>query len=191
VTRANPSTMSPCFHVRNVAITISPAEVAHAYEATGRSLKDTAAALCISTSTVSRRLADHYGGVLKVPSPPLRSSSAAIGRAFEHRVRDALIAAGWWVVRAAGSKGEADLVALRRRVDYGAPRVVLVSVKRRTAPGPSEWNELLWLADEVSARAVVAFMPRTGGVEYMRITGLKDGRRRPQPWEPWDPEGRA
>jgi Holliday junction resolvase len=178
VTRANPST-------------VSPARAATVYTATNHSLARAAQALGISPATLRKRLREHYGGADKVPKPPLRSSSASLGRAFEHRVRDDLTGCGWWVVRAAASKGEADLVALRRRVDYGAPRVVLVSVKRRTAPGPSEWNELLWLADEVSARAVVAFMPRAGGVEYMRITGLKDGRRRPQPWEPWDPEGPA
>lgn len=165
------------------ASTISPAEVAHAYETTGRSLKDTAAALCISTSTVSRRLADHYGGVLKVPSPPLRSSSAAIGRAFEHRVRDALTAAGWWVVRAAGSKGEADLVALHRSF------IALVNVKRGGAVAVDEWNALLQLAERVAASPVVAFMPkRGGGVEWRRITGPKDGARgKRQPWVEWSP----
>lgn len=35
------------------------------------------------------------------------------GRAFEYRVRDHFIGQGYYVVRAAGSKGKADLVALR------------------------------------------------------------------------------
>jgi len=34
------------------------------------------------------------------------------GRNFEYRIRDACIAAGYYVVRSAGSKGKIDLVAL-------------------------------------------------------------------------------
>ncbi len=42
-------------------------------------------------------------------------STATVGRAKEHEFRKYAEALGWWVIRAAGSKGEADLVVLPRR----------------------------------------------------------------------------
>jgi hypothetical protein len=119
----------------------------------------------------------------------LRSSSASLGRAFEHRVRDALTAQGWWVIRAAGSKGKADLVALRatraggERVAYCA----LINVKRGGKVSPAEWNEMWDLAVLVGAFPVVAFMPGARGIEWRLVTGPKNGSGRPQPWTNWEP----
>jgi hypothetical protein len=171
------------------AITVSPAEAAHAYETLGRRVKAAAEALGISPQTVRARLRAHYGSAEKVPRPPLRSSSAAIGRAFEHRVRDALVAQGWWCIRAAGSKGEADLVALQRQ--WTTPRwpdALLVSVKRGGVVPVDEWCALWDLAEATGALPIVAFMARGGGIEWRRIVGLKDGKRgKRQPWTDWAP----
>ena len=41
-------------------------------------------------------------------------STATKGRAFEYEVRDYMKSLGWWVIRAASSKGHFDLVCLPR-----------------------------------------------------------------------------
>lgn len=165
----------------SIASTVSPAEAVVAYERWNRNLTATATALGVSTATVRARLRAYHGSAEKVPKPPLRSSSAAIGRKFEHRVRDALTSAGWWVVRAAGSKGEADLVALQ------AGAIVLVNVKRGGQVLPAEWNTLLRLADRVWGVAVVASMRKGGGIDWHQILAPKDGSKRRQPWTEWTP----
>lgn len=49
------------------------------------------------------------------------------GRMFEYTVRDRLTEEGWFVIRSAGSKGIADLVAIRpSRYPPHNPEVVLV-----------------------------------------------------------------
>jgi len=59
------------------------------------------------------------------------------GRRAEWRTRDRLLAAGYEVVRAAGSKGAFDLVAW---TTHGG---VLVQVKVNTFPSPAERRALL------------------------------------------------
>ena len=162
--------------------TLSPAEVAHVYETVGRSVKLTATALGVSPATVRARLRAHHG-TQNVPKPALRSSSAAIGAAFERRVRDALTAEGWYVIRAAGSKGTAALVALSRS------RIALVNVKRGGSVPVDEWEALRLLAERIDASPVIAFMAHGGrGIEWRRIVGSKDGTRgKRQPWTEWRP----
>lgn len=63
-------------------------------------------------------------------------NTAAKGRRNEWRSRDILLAAGYWVSRAAGSKGAFDLIAFR------PDGVVLVQVKSGVWPSPEERAEL-------------------------------------------------
>jgi hypothetical protein len=63
-------------------------------------------------------------------------NSAAKGRKNEHRSRDILIAAGYWVNRSAASKGPFDLIGIR------PDGVVLVQVKSGRWPSPEERAEL-------------------------------------------------
>ena len=77
------------------------------------------------------------------------------GRAAEYAARDVLLAEGYTVMRAAGSKGAADLVGVRecgRHYSYGpdgfsAPTVLLdvlwVSVKRGTGRADKAQRERL------------------------------------------------
>lgn len=150
-------------------------DVARVYEEQGRSMTATAAALGISAATVRRRLRAFHG---RVPKPVLRSSGGALGTKFEHRVRDALESAGWWVVRAAGSKGAADLVGIRG--SYGqATQVVLVQAKRGGVVSVSEWNALYELAQALGAAAVVAGVgPNGRGIVWSLMLGPRTPRQR-------------
>ena len=80
------------------------------------------------------------------------------GDYFERQVRDTLAEHGWWVVRAAGSLGVADLVALRHDK---TPMLVSCKISGRIDPG--ERTAISDAADMAGARAVVAMRPPGGG----------------------------
>ena len=108
-------------------------------------------------------------------------STASTGRRIEHAVRDDLTAHGWTLVcRAAGSKGAADLVAVR------PGRVAFVQVKR-TDPrlSPAERHRLIELADRLGhhiALPIVVCKPLRRPIEYRMLTGPG-----PRDWAPWHP----
>lgn len=58
-------------------------------------------------------------------------SAASRGHARERKLRELLDAEGWWTCRAAGSLGDADIVALRQGE---LPRII--EVKANVAGGP-------------------------------------------------------
>lgn len=82
---------------------------------------------------------------------------------------------GWSTVRAASSKGAADVVAF-------ALDVALVNVKRTTAPGPMERAELYRCATRAGCIPVVALGP-VRALTYRRLTGVG-----PRDWVAWTPE---
>jgi Holliday junction resolvase len=86
------------------------------------------------------------------------------GDYFEHQTRDALIADGWFIIRAAGSKGPADLVALKAS---RTPR--LVSCKVRPRIGPAERQALLSAAWTAGARPLLAYRPKDGWVALRTV----------------------
>ena len=67
-------------------------------------------------------------------------NTAHQGRGVEYRVRDHLIAHGYEVIRAAASKGPADLIGIKQG------QVLFLNVKRTALPGPDERRELVRLA---------------------------------------------
>lgn len=91
------------------------------------------------------------------------------GDYFERQTRDALAAYGWVIIRAAGSMGPADLVALRR-----GNRPLFVSCKLSGRIDPGERRDLLKAAEQAGARGVVAMRPRPGYVE-VRSVHLRPG----------------
>lgn len=98
------------------------------------------------------------------------------GRALEYKVRDRLEAAGYVVVRAAGSKGVADLWAIRADTP-----MLFVQVKASAGPlPPRERVALIELASTVCGVPVHAFKPSRGAVTYRRLTG--PGPRDHTPW---------
>jgi Holliday junction resolvase len=80
----------------------------------------------------------------------------------ERQVRDLLLSEDWWVVRAAGSKGDADLVALKL-----GRRPMMVEVKSDAVSpyahfGPQARAELSLAAELAGADAVLCWWPPRG-----------------------------
>jgi hypothetical protein len=125
--------------------------------------------------------------LVATPAGPDRSknrTNKARGSAFERKVSGALTADGYLVVRAAGSLGAADLIALK------PGQVVFVQCKMAGAGacGPAEWNEFYRLAKSVAALPVLAYRPGRIGVAYWLATGPKDRPTRTPPALPWTPD---
>ena len=102
----------------------------------------------------------------------------AAGSRLEARIVNEFRAAGWWATRAAGSHGEADVVAAL------GGTLLLINVKRRALPPLAEWNALV----EVAARAGgVPCVARLEGkdVALYRVTGKRAPRVRPVPMLPF------
>jgi Holliday junction resolvase len=87
-------------------------------------------------------------------------TNRARGDYHEHRTRDALDADGWVVVRAAGSLGPADLVALQAG---GHP--LLVSCKTRHRISPGERLALIRVAKQAGATPILAWRKDRGWVQ--------------------------
>jgi len=87
------------------------------------------------------------------------------GDYFERQVVHTLRAHGWFVIRAAGSLGVADLVALRK-----GNTPTLVSCKLGGRIPPSERAAIMDAADRAGARAVVAMRPKNGRVLLAAVT---------------------
>jgi hypothetical protein len=106
-------------------------------------------------------------------------STAASGRAREHKIRDELTAHGWHLVaRSAGSKGAADLVMVH--AEYGLALIQVGTDKKSL--GPADRNRLLDLADLCSALPIVARCAPRQPTVYTRAT-----RDVPSTWTEWSP----
>lgn len=86
------------------------------------------------------------------------ASKYAQGAAFERSVKAKLEREGaLYVVRSAGSKGVADLVAFQSPVYRSYPEVWLVQVKRGGSLPKREARKLLEVAKATGATAMLAF----------------------------------
>lgn len=94
------------------------------------------------------------------------------GDYLERQTREALRAHGWIVVRAAGSHGIADLVALRRGF-----KPLLVSCKTDGRIGPAERLELVGAAETGAARPILASRSKRGWVDLALV--YADGKPAP------------
>jgi hypothetical protein len=103
------------------------------------------------------------------------SSGYHQGRDVEWAVVHELTRDGYHTVRAASSKGMADVVAVKDG------QVALISVKRTTPPGPKERAQLLAVAACLPGVGVpiVALGPASR-VTYRRLTG-----HGPRDWVAW------
>jgi Holliday junction resolvase len=99
------------------------------------------------------------------------------GAVFERQIADRLTEDGYLVMRAAGSHGHADLIALKRG------QVLLVQCKLAGAGAvpPAEWNGLWEVAERVGAVALIVSRPKRGAKAWQRITGPKSGVRGVKP----------
>ena len=97
------------------------------------------------------------------------------GRSLEYKVRDNLEADGYACIRAAGSKGQADIIALK------PGEVLLVQVKARNPQlTPADRKTLLELARITGAVPIVAWKPTRKPIEYRELLGVG-----PKDWRPW------
>lgn len=105
--------------------------------------------------------------------------TARQGRDNEHQARRQLEEAGYWTMRSAGSKGVADLIAIK------AGQVLLVQAKRNGAMSVAEWNDLYATATGLGCVPLLARRenPRRVVVTFWRLAGAKDGVPRRQPKE--------
>jgi Holliday junction resolvase len=95
------------------------------------------------------------------------------GTRFERETRHHLERNGYWVIKAAGSKGKADLVAIK------PGQVLIVQCKRSGICPPAERAEV---------RRIAALLPHVGvplvasrpGVTFRELTG-----NGPKEWRPW------
>jgi len=103
----------------------------------------------------------------------------ARGRGLEYHAIARLLRDGYFVVRSAGSKRAADIVALK------PGQVLLVQAKGVAGLGPAKWNELYDLALRVGAVPILVERPRPRVIRWWLITGRKDGSGGAQPRVPW------
>lgn len=91
------------------------------------------------------------------------------GRQFEYRTRDKLLKSGAvYVMRAASSKGAADLIALWPM--KGFSDAWLVQCKRDGKLPKAERETLLDIAGQTGTIAVLARVPKSGrGVEFVDL----------------------
>ncbi|HQM37603.1 MAG TPA: hypothetical protein PLN64_01645 [Candidatus Bipolaricaulis anaerobius] len=128
---------------------------------------------------MKRYFPDEWEHVIEAKVP--RQTMYRLGRAVEYRTRDDLKRLGYFVLRSPASKSPVDLAAVKPGI------VLLVQCKRSLALGVAEWNELLDLARTVGAVPVLAGSPTGRGITYLRLLERKDGSKRAQPFEPFDP----
>lgn len=92
------------------------------------------------------------------------------GRAFEYRVKAYYEKHGWFVIRSAGSKGVADLVAIAPEGKY----IHFVQCKLHGSISPDERQKLFSIAEKYGAYPILASANKQGkGVllKTVRATG--------------------
>lgn len=123
--------------------------------------------------TLRRFFPDEWDAVIESKAP--HQSKYRLGRSFEYRVRDALKAKGFIVLRSPRSGSPIDLVAVRK------DGVLFIQCKRGDSLNPAGWNEIYKLAVSVNATPIMASTPQGRGMILWKITGPKDGSKRKQP----------
>jgi len=93
------------------------------------------------------------------------------GDYFERQTKSALEAHDWYVTRAAGSHGPADLVALRRGFTD-----LLISCKTDGKIGPAERLRIIDAAEKGDARPLLACKTKRGWIDLhvVRIDGVSE-----------------
>lgn len=103
------------------------------------------------------------------------------GRRLEYSVKDNLERLGYVTVRAAGSKGPADIIAM------DSSRKYFIQCKISGYIGVEEWNEIMRYARKVCAIPIMATREEgKRGVKYFRMMRDKDGTKKRQPLEPFE-----
>jgi len=96
------------------------------------------------------------------------------GYAFERKCKIDLEKKGYFVIRSGGSKGVADLVAMKGK------DVLLIQCKRDGKLSREEWNDLVTASVKVEGTPIVA-EPVRGGIIYWELFEHNDGSLENQP----------
>lgn len=124
------------------------------------------------------------GMLVKTVDRSKNRTNKARGTAFERKVAEKLTTDGYLIIRAAGSHGAADLVAVKT----GQVLFVQVKLGGAGACSPAEWNEFFRLATSVGALPILAYRPGRQGVAYWLVTGSKDRPTKLPPAVAWTPD---
>lgn len=104
-------------------------------------------------------------------------STAQLGARRERLVRDAMTRDGWvWIMRAAASKGAADL--LMAHPVHGAALVQVGSASKTL--GPADRDRLCVAAELTGALAILAIVIPRQPIRYWLVT-----RDKPAAWDEW------
>jgi hypothetical protein len=123
-----------------------------------------------------------------------------LGRDFERSIRGRLERKGYFVMRAHGSKGKIDLLAVKAHPSGYAndehgfvvqqSHIVLgVQCKRRGDICSTEWNELFELCSAHGIMPIVATKASERTVSYYRLDELRIPRKPGRPWTEVDHDG--
>lgn len=96
-------------------------------------------------------------------------------------MRNHLQSLGYFAMRSAGSRSPIDIIGVRTGV------VLFVQCKRGGDLGVEEWNTLFDLATSVDAVPVLAWRKTSHTLGYRRLLARKDGTKRRQPFEDYEP----
>ena len=103
------------------------------------------------------------------------------GRKLEYATLASLTLDGYWCVRAAGSKGKADVVALKPGL---VNEILFVQCKTSGLMAPADREDLFELATVFDGIALCARWVKEGRaartVEFRELTGPG-----PKDWQPW------
>ena len=122
---------------------------------------------------------DEWEAVIELKAP--KQSWYRLGRSVEYRVRDDLKKRGYFALRSPGSKSPLDIMATKPGV------VLFVQCKRSLTCNATDWNSVYDLAIGVAAIPLLAGSPMGRGLVYKRIIDRKDGSKRRQPYEDFEP----
>jgi Holliday junction resolvase len=90
-----------------------------------------------------------------------------LGHNRERQVKDLLLGQDWWCIRAAGSMGDADVVAIK------PGRVLFIEVKANGEGGPymnfrpKDRADLLFAAELAGAEAWLCWWPKNGKPRWL------------------------
>lgn len=110
-----------------------------------------------------------------------------LGRDFERSIRGRLERRGYFVMRAYGSKGKADLLAVGPVCVEHRISALFIQCKRRGDIGSREWNEVWDLAQTFDGWAVVTMKLSERTVGFYRIDAPREPRKPGRPWTMFDP----
>lgn len=106
-------------------------------------------------------------------------ASSQLGIRRERQVKQILESHGWWVCRAAGSLGDADLVALH---EFSHPMLIEVKATSRgpfAGFSPSSRAELIVAAGCAGAVPMLAYWPSRGRLQWISADAWPGARLEP------------